>query len=258
MTALMDVTGEAVPGYPAPPQQIQDLPCLPAERWLPVPCYQSVYWVSSLGRVWSRPRKGTRGGLLRQSLGEQYLCVSLWLDGRQSVRRVHDLVAEAFLGPRPAGTETLHGPGGQLDNRVLNLRYGTSQENSDDMVQAGRSLRGERQPASKLTWYQVDAIRAQYAAGRMQADIAQEFGISQGSVSDIVNAKRWQPLIENPDLPHQIVLARSDGHCAVSCLCLGKPGNRRPHQIIEERSSFTAAEAVAAYRDWHEQQGVSV
>lgn len=44
----------------APPQDTPD------ERWLPVVGYEGLYWVSDTGRVWSKRRKGSSGGILRQ------------------------------------------------------------------------------------------------------------------------------------------------------------------------------------------------
>jgi len=50
---------------------------------------------------------------------------------------VHHLVAAAFIGPRPEGSEVCHGPGGFLDNRAVNLRYDTHHENIRDKIADG-------------------------------------------------------------------------------------------------------------------------
>jgi hypothetical protein len=49
---------------------------------------------------------------------------------------VHHLVTDEWLGKCPAGMERLHGPGGQQDNSVTNLRFGTHQENEQDKARA--------------------------------------------------------------------------------------------------------------------------
>jgi len=104
------------------------------EEWRSSPTYPD-YEVSSLGRVRSRPRpyaklKGDR--ILRQKMpkrpGPQYLRVSL----RGAVRKkeyVHKMVAEAFVGPCPAGHEVNHVDEVKTNNAALNLEYRTPHEN---------------------------------------------------------------------------------------------------------------------------------
>lgn len=46
---------------------------------------------------------------------------------------------EAFVGPRLAGFETLHADGNAANNHLSNLSYGTSRENSYDIVRHGRN-----------------------------------------------------------------------------------------------------------------------
>lgn len=48
---------------------------------------------------------------------------------RRRVYRVHLLVAEAFLGPRPAGLVVLHRDEDNQNNEPGNLKYGTQKEN---------------------------------------------------------------------------------------------------------------------------------
>lgn len=56
--------------------------------------------------------------------------------------------------------------------------------------------------------------------------------------------------------PHQAVL-RNCGHgLAVSCTCLVSPGGRCRELIERRPGAFPAAEAVAAWRAWHEREGI--
>lgn len=59
-------------------------------------------------------------------------------------RTVHSLVALAFIGPRPHGYEVCHNNGNPLDNRVDNLRYGTSADNKLDQVRHGTHEKAAR------------------------------------------------------------------------------------------------------------------
>jgi hypothetical protein len=108
------------------------------EEWRPIPGYERLYRVSSLGRVESTPRPRTRGGLLRQKIGKRgYPAVSLCKDGHQTTHEVHRLVALAFLGPRKEGHEVRHLDGNPLNCRAVNLAYGTRSENAQDKRRHG-------------------------------------------------------------------------------------------------------------------------
>lgn len=114
-----------------------------AERWLPVADWEGLYEVSSLGRVRSLPRKDTvgrfhAGKVLRQfPQRDGYLCVGVTYGPRRRLVRVHHLVLEAFHGPRPVRTEARHLNGDRLDNRAVNLAWGTKSENCLDQVRHG-------------------------------------------------------------------------------------------------------------------------
>ncbi|MEV0646080.1 NUMOD4 motif-containing HNH endonuclease [Phytomonospora sp. NPDC050363] len=111
---------------------------LPGERWLPLPGYEETYKVSTHGRVWSRPRRHTQGGVLTVRTGMRgYTLVSLVQEGRQKTREVHRLVAAAFLGPRPEGMEVRHLDGDKQNPHVSNLAYGTPSENARDKRRHG-------------------------------------------------------------------------------------------------------------------------
>lgn len=68
-----------------------------------------------------------KGKVLRPGRnGSDHVTVAL---GKGNSRQVHQLVIEAFIGPRPAGCEVLHLNHCPDDNRLENLRYGTRSEN---------------------------------------------------------------------------------------------------------------------------------
>jgi hypothetical protein len=123
------------------------------EQWRPIPSTPG-YEASSLGRIRSVDRvvETVRGPSRRRG---KVLALVLPKDGYMQIatpgrgtRKVHRLVAEAWLGPRPDGLHVLHGPGGQQDNRPSNLRYGTRSENMLDRNRDGTcwQLQRERCP----------------------------------------------------------------------------------------------------------------
>lgn len=103
------------------------------ELWRPIPGYEGVYDVSDAGRI-----RTVKTGLIRcGSTSPNQPYPSLFL-GRGDQRYVHDLVAAVFIGPKPAGMDTMHGNDCPTDNRAVNLSYGTRQQNIRDMVSRGR------------------------------------------------------------------------------------------------------------------------
>jgi hypothetical protein len=104
------------------------------ETWLPVPGWDARYEVSNHGRVYSlRSRKMLK--TFTEASGHQRL--DLMRDRVRRPVRVHILVLEAFVGPRPQGMEACHGNGDPSDNRLSNLRWGSKSENTKDRVGHG-------------------------------------------------------------------------------------------------------------------------
>ncbi len=121
-------------------------PNTPEERWLPVFGLEGVYSVSDQGRV----RREAR--LIERRTGSYYAKQTIlkpgWvgaypkvvLIGRGTLY-VHQLVAEAFIGPRPEGQVVRHLNDDPLDNWLENLEYGTHEQNMKDSVRnRGRAV----------------------------------------------------------------------------------------------------------------------
>lgn len=117
-----------------------------AETWKDHPDYP-VIQVSDQGRVYRKPRTVIRGqdkytlsgriAALNTGSKTGHLKVAIRMDGQYYHAWVHRLVLETFVGPCPPGHEALHGDGGPKDNRLSNLRWGTSKENSEDTIRHG-------------------------------------------------------------------------------------------------------------------------
>jgi hypothetical protein len=58
--------------------------------------------------------------------------------------RVHQLVAEAFIGPCPLGQEVRHLNDDHDDNRLVNLEYGSHARNMVEMGLNGKSPHGNK------------------------------------------------------------------------------------------------------------------
>jgi hypothetical protein len=118
-----------------------------AETWKPVVGFEGLYEVSDHGRVRSLDHSTTgkdgrtrryRGRELKPSrTGGNRLQLSLSKEGVRTMKRPHQLVLEAFVGPCPPGHEGCHYDDDSTNNRLSNLRWGTSSENSHDLVRNG-------------------------------------------------------------------------------------------------------------------------
>jgi len=172
----------------------QAIPDLPGEEWRPVVDWEGLYAVSNLGRLQSLFRLGHPGRLLKPfpSGQEGYLAVKLCRDGKGTTAYVHQIVARAFIGECQPGQQVRHGPGRKLDNRAINLCYGTPPEDAQDKVRDQSAPRGEKHYRAKLTWQIADEIRQRFAAGTPQKALAYEYGVSQPSISMIVTGKTWR------------------------------------------------------------------
>lgn len=114
------------------------------EAWKPVVGYVGLYEVSNLGNVRSLARVDAQGGNRRQRIFKPsrmdikgHLGVKVRLDGVVKSRYVHQLVLEAFVGPRPEGMWGCHWNDIPDDNRLENLRWATKSANRHDCVRNG-------------------------------------------------------------------------------------------------------------------------
>jgi hypothetical protein len=111
------------------------------EQWRPVPGFEGSYEVSDQGSVRSLARSGPWGKQPRRLRAwptkKGYLRVDLCSANKRTRFFVHQLVLEAFVGPRPDGLVTRHLNGNPKDNRLANLTYGTYAENAQDTVRHG-------------------------------------------------------------------------------------------------------------------------
>lgn len=100
------------------------------------------YEITRDGRVFSMTGwRGLARREMRQSNDENgYRIVRLTVNGRRRKYRVHQLVAWAFVGPRPSDVhEVRHLDGNPNNNNAANLAWGTRSENARDRTNHGRS-----------------------------------------------------------------------------------------------------------------------
>jgi len=102
------------------------------EIWKDVRGYEGLYMVSSIGRV--KSLRTNSGKIFKPYLRDDvYPSICLWKDAEQKTKKIHQLVAEAFLNHVPCGYEYVvnHINHNKHDNRVENLEVVTNRENSN-------------------------------------------------------------------------------------------------------------------------------
>jgi len=160
------------------------------------------YAVSKCGKVYSKPRRDRMnhrlGGWLKQPPGtKRALFVNLSEKGKRYLRRVHRLVLETYIGPRPVGMECRHLDGNPTNNNLDNLCWGTPSENQADRLIHGTDIRGEKSGMSKLTEKDVRLIFQTYHDGiYSQSYLAEQFGVARTTVQAIIEKRTWKHLWE--------------------------------------------------------------
>jgi hypothetical protein len=157
------------------------------EEWKEVEGANGAYRVSNTGRVWSRKTKK----ILRPGLFHGYKHVRLYCDRKGKSRRIHVLVLEAFVGPRPTKYTANHKNFVRTDNRLENLEWLTHQENLKYSAAAGRLWKSQCNFA-KLNPEKVKIIREMRANGVSGRTVAERFGVCMGTILLIHKGKTWK------------------------------------------------------------------
>lgn len=153
--------------------------------------------VPAFDRFWSKVNQGGEcweWTAARDALGYGFFR----MEPARPMWRAHRAAWELTNGAIPDGMIVCH----RCDNppcvRPDHLFLGSEQDNVDDRVAKDRSSRqishfGETSPLAKLSAEQVDAIRYRYTAGGiLQRELAEEYGVTQTTISKIVRGVRWK------------------------------------------------------------------
>lgn len=177
------------------------------ETWLPLPRDQA-FEISDLGRI-------RRGDRLRKAhqCKDGYWRITLRGGPRQTFT-LHDLVASAFLGERPANAVIAHKNRDKSDNRSANLMYTTQSANNLHKAVCpllricnGKprwmrkpepyKARGEASGRSKISEATAREIHRLGQLGEMRRSIADRLGVSYATVTQILSGRSWRHLHPN-------------------------------------------------------------
>lgn len=167
------------------------------EEWRPIEGFPN-YAVSDAGRV-ARVFNGTgkfssrgRGGRILKPYHAKvgYYVVNLCQNGSPVLRKIHRLVAMAFLPRDPKRTHVNHVNGDKLDNRLSNLEWCTHRENLAHASATGLIAFGARLPHTKFSSDVVAAVlRDRAHTGDTLKQIAMRHGMSRANAGLICQGK---------------------------------------------------------------------
>ncbi len=156
------------------------------EEWKDIEGYEGLYRVSNYGRVHSILKD-----LILSNTSQRYPKVRLFKNKVPRDFNIHCLVLETFIGPRPRGMFACHTNGIRTDNRLSNLRWDTPSNNNKDKAQHGTIALGEKHSQSKLTNGQVKEIKIMLQEGITHKDIASQFNVTRGTITQINLGHNW-------------------------------------------------------------------
>ena len=170
------------------------------EIWKTIQEYEN-YQISNLGRIKSLKRKVNYknikkrtipGKILKLQRTRGYCTVTLSNKNIRKTKRIHRLVAQAFI-PNPENKPCInHIDCNKQNNRVENLEWCYQEENEKHAYKNGLKFKGEKHPNSKLKKNDVIKIKKLLKTNMLQTEIAKIFNIGNWTISAIKLNKTWK------------------------------------------------------------------
>lgn len=176
------------------------------DLWHPVPNHEGRLEVTRSGAVRGcdrtvRSRYGStrriKARILKPNNIRGYFCVQVLAAGKPRNVFIHRMIAELFV-PNPHGKPYVnHIDGNKANNKIENLEWVTHAENMRHAFALGlvpypKSGPGDQSPAAKLDWPSVREIRRLLSEGSRHIDVANQFGVTKGTIGFIARNETWR------------------------------------------------------------------
>lgn len=163
------------------------------ELWRDIEGYEGLYQVSNLGRVKSfdtkdkldRIRKGRVLKGRKDKYG--YIQVGLYKQGAASKKKIHRLVAEAFISNPENKPEVNHIDEDKTNNIISNIEWVTPKENLNHGTRNERSSRKQSIPII-ATNLNTGEYREFYGS----RECARQLGLNQSNITKVLKGKQKQ------------------------------------------------------------------
>jgi hypothetical protein len=149
-------------------------------EWKPIPNYENLYEISSLGEIKSLYNKQSK--ILKQGIGSKgYKNITLCKNGKQTTFNVHRLVALVFL-PNPNNLPCVnHKDENKLNNDASNLEWCSYYHNN---VYGSRLTKSATKISVPVMCVETNKTYSSASA------VQRETGICQSHISQCCNGKR--------------------------------------------------------------------
>ncbi|AXF39926.1 hypothetical protein BMBphi_gp078 [Bacillus phage vB_BthS_BMBphi] len=164
--------------------------------------YVNKYVIYEDGRVWSM---ATNRFLKPSRVKKGYLTVGLYLNGKETKKYLHRLVAEAFIPNKERKPQVNHIDGNKLNNHRSNLEWCTNAENVSHAFEVGlmEGLKGSKNNSSKLKETDILEI-IDLLKLFTQREVASMYDVSQKTISLVSRKISWKHSHESENIPDKI------------------------------------------------------
>lgn len=224
--------------------------------WKPICINDKItnYEVSNIGNI-----RNIKTGRIRKGSPDKqgYIRFSLYIHNKHYPKKVHRLVAEAFI-PNPENKPQVNHINGKKDcNWVGNLEWMTCKENVQHSYETGLVVNhasGERVGTSKYKESQIrEVCKLLEDPIKRYEDIAKETGVSYDVIAKIGTKDLWTDVSKDYNIPNRIRTSSKYSTEYIENVCKMLANNVRPVEIqriakipwstlsmIKNRKSYTS------------------
>ena len=148
------------------------------------------YYVTENGDIINK--KGKTKSFIISNAGYKRVCLSI--NGKQTMKSIHRMVAETYLSNPMNKKMVNHKDTNKLNNSVINLEWSNRQENEEHAKINKLKASKERHGMSKLTEDNVNWIRKNYKPRDNQfgrKSMAEKLGVTPQLIGYVLNNKIW-------------------------------------------------------------------